>query len=102
MRIITSRTVKEWTAQHADAAGPLEKWMALIEDGEWRNLTEMRGVFSSADEVVVKSGRPVVVFNIKGNTYRLIAAIHYNTKIVYVFFFLTHAEYAKDQWKKVL
>jgi len=102
MRIIKPATVKDWMRQHADAVGPLQKWMTLVEDAEWKNFTQLRAVFSSADEVVVESGRPVVVFNIKGNNYRLIAAIHYNTQIVYVLDFLTHAEYDKDQWKKVL
>ena len=44
----------------------------------------------------------IVVFNIGGNKYRLIAAVHYNTQIVYALLFLTHAEYDKDKWKKVL
>jgi mRNA interferase HigB len=41
----------------------------------------------------------VVVFDIKGNYYRLIAAIHYNTKLVYVLEVMTHAQYDKDEWK---
>jgi len=102
MRIIKPTTVKEWASRHADASGALEKWMTLMEEGEWRNLVEMRAVLSSADEVTVNSGRRVVIFNIGGNKYRLIAAIHYNTQIVYVMLFMTHAQYSKDKWKKVL
>ena len=62
----------------------------------------MRAVISSTDDVTVESGRRVVVFNIGGNKYRLIAAVHYNTQIVYALLFMTHAEYDKDKWKKVL
>lgn len=76
--------------------------MTLMEDAEWKNLVEMRAVISSADEVTVESGRRVVVFNIGGNKYRLIAAVHYNTQIVYAMLFMTHAEYDKDKWKKAL
>ena len=76
--------------------------MALVEDGEWNTLTEMRVVMPSADEVIVKSGRRVVVFNIGGNKYRLIAAVHYNTQIVYAMLFMTHAQYNKDNWKRLL
>jgi len=76
--------------------------MVLLEEAEWKNLIEMRAVISSADEVTVASGRRVVVFNIGGNKYRLIAAVHYNTQIVYALLFMTHAEYSKDKWKKVL
>ena len=102
MRIIKPAMVRSWANQHADAAGSLERWMALVEDGEWNTLTEMRVVMPSADEVIVKSGRRVVVFNIGGNKYRLIAAVHYNTQIVYAMLFMTHAQYNKDNWKRLL
>ena len=102
MRIIKPATVKGWASRHADAVGALERWMALVEEAEWTSLTDIRTAFRTADEVVVGSGRRVVVFNIGGNKYRLIAAVHYNTQIVYAMLFMTHAEYDKDQWKKVL
>jgi mRNA interferase HigB len=44
----------------------------------------------------------VVVFNIGGNKYRLITAIHYNRGLVFTLMVLTHAEYGKDEWKDVL
>jgi mRNA interferase HigB len=50
----------------------------------------------------VASGRPVVVFNIAHNRYRLIAAAHYNTRIVYTLLILTHKEYARNAWKEKL
>jgi mRNA interferase HigB len=102
MRIIKPATVRSWAAIHADAAAALERWMTLIEDAEWRNLTEMRAAIASADEVAVRSGRRVVVFNVGGNKYRLIAAVHCNRQIVYALHFMTHAEYDKDKWKRVL
>jgi mRNA interferase HigB len=102
MRILKPATVKGWAARHAGAEAALEEWMTLIEDAEWDNLVKMRAVIQSADEVKVSSGRTVVVFNIGGNKYRLIAAVHYNTQIVYVLRFMTHAEYDKDKWKKAL
>ncbi|HWE97699.1 MAG TPA: type II toxin-antitoxin system HigB family toxin [Tepidisphaeraceae bacterium] len=101
MRIIKPAAVRKWANRHPDAAEALEKWMNLVEDAQWKNLVEMRAVISSADEVTVKSGRRVVVFNIGGNKYRLIAAVHWNTQIVYALLFMTHAEYGKDRWKKV-
>jgi mRNA interferase HigB len=57
---------------------------------------------SSADQVRVESGRTVVIFNIRGNNFRLICALHYNTGVVYALRFLTHAEYSKNQWKTEL
>lgn len=102
MRIIKPATVKQWASRHPDAARALEKWMTLIEEAEVRSLVELRSIFRSADEVIVDSGRTVVIFNIGGNKYRLVAAVHYNTQIVYAMQFMTHAEYDKDMWKKVL
>ena len=52
--------------------------------------------------MVVKSGRVVTVFNLCGNHYRLIVAIHYNTQLVFILRFFTHAEYDKDAWKASL
>jgi mRNA interferase HigB len=52
--------------------------------------------------VRVASHRPVVVFNIGGNAYRLVAAIHYNKQVVYVLRIMTHAEYDRGEWKKQL
>lgn len=50
--------------------------------------------------MTVSSARTVTVFNIAGNDYRLISAIHYDTGIVYALQVLTHGEYSKDRWKK--
>jgi mRNA interferase HigB len=102
MRIIKPKTVEEWAARYPDAGNALEKWMTLLENANWRSFGEMRAVVASVDEVLVESGRRVAIFNIGGNKYRLAAAIHYNTQIVYVMLFMTHGEYSKDRWKKVL
>ena len=48
------------------------------------------------------SGRTVIVFNIAGNHYRLVTAIHFNTQLVYVLQFMTHAAYSRETWKEVL
>ena len=50
----------------------------------------------------VASGRRAVVFNIAHNRYRLIAAVHYNTRIVYTLMILTHKEYERSAWKEQL
>jgi hypothetical protein len=54
----------------------------------------------AADAVKVGSGRPVVVFDIAGNKFRLLTAIHYNLKKVFVLRFLTHAQYSKGKWTR--
>ena len=85
-----------------DAAAALERWASLCKRAQWRSLADVRLAFRSADEVRVASGRTAVVFNIAGNKYRLITAIHYNTTRVFILLFLTHAEYSKDRWKDTL
>jgi len=52
--------------------------------------------------VKVRSGRQVLVFNIRRNDYRLIVAAHFNRQIVYILRFMTHAEYSKNRWKETL
>lgn len=50
----------------------------------------------------VRSGRQVLIFNIRRNDYRLIVAAHFNRQIVYTLRFMTRAEYSKDRWKDTL
>jgi mRNA interferase HigB len=102
VRIIKLATVREFARQHADAASGLERWLDVTKATEWRKLHDVRQAFRSADEVRVASGRTVVIFNIGGNKYRLIAAIHYNLGKVFVLMFMTHAEYSKGRWKEEL
>ena len=102
MRVITRKRLIEYARTFADARGALEDWAAKVTAARWRNLGETRRVFSHADEVKVESGKTVTVFNIKGNRYRLMAALHYNTQVAYVLRFLTHAQYDKDAWKDTL
>jgi len=62
-------------------------------------MAEVRGQYGSADVVHIRSGRPVIVFNVCGNTYRLIVAMHFNSQMAYMLRFLTHSEYDRDDWK---
>ena len=102
MRTITRKRLKEYGDAHADARAPLADWAALVKAGRWQSLDDTRRVFPHADEVRVKSGRTVTVFNIKGNRYRLIVSIHYDKQRVFILRFLTHPEYSKDAWKEQL
>ena len=102
MRVIKVSRVGEYGRLHAQARPSLERWLALTKLGEWACLADVRCTFGHADQVTVKSGRTVVVFNIKGNDFRLITAIHYNRAKVFVLRFLPHAEYSKDVWKDEL
>jgi mRNA interferase HigB len=102
MRIITAKRIIQYGLSHADARAWLAKWVRVVEQAGWRSIQDVRRVFRSADAVRVASGRVATVFNVRGNNYRLIVAIHYNTQRVYVLRFLTHAEYDADAWKGTL
>ena len=91
--------MREFAAVHAVAAPGLEVWRQIMRREKFRHFADLRRCFRSADQVRVGSERVVVVFNIHGNDYRLICAIHYNTGKVFLPRFLTHAEYSKDRWK---
>ena len=65
-------------------------------------MTEVRKTYPSADMVKVQSGKNVTVFNVCGNEFRLIVAIHYDREIVFTLRFFPHAEYSKDKWKDEL
>ena len=74
---------------------PLRRWFKLATKNSFGNFTELRAVLSSADFV-----DDLIVFNIGGNKYRLVASIHFNRGKVYVRCVLTHEEYDKGGWRK--
>ena len=100
MRVIKPATLNGYAARHRDARRPLAEWLALAQAAQWRSLEDVRRVAPKADAVVLPSGRTITVFNIKGNHYRLITAIHYNTGIIFIRDLMTHAEYDKGRWKE--
>lgn len=95
MRVISKKALREFWEQHADAEVPLRAWYAAATKATWSNLAEVRQTINSADVV-----GHLTVFNIGGNKYRLIVAIHYDRQMIFIRHVLTHAEYNRGQWKK--
>jgi mRNA interferase HigB len=91
MRVISRKTLKDFWAKHADAEQPLKSWFQEANAAQWRRLQDIKNHYVSADALPGHR----VVFNLKGNTYRLVVKIHYNTGIVYIRFIGTHAAYDK-------
>lgn len=91
MRVIAVSTLREFWERHADAEQALKAWFKEATSSRWREPNDIKKDYPSAD--VIPGNR--IVFNIKGNTYRLIVKIHYNTGIVFIRFIGTHAEYDK-------
>lgn len=93
MRVITLRRLREFWTVHSAARTLLKSWYKIVIDTEISNFEELKALFPQVDYV-----DGLYVFNI-GNSYRLIAAIHFNRHFVYVRHVLTHAEYDRGKWK---
>lgn len=91
MRIITYKAIDQYTAMKPDAKIALDEWYIKTEQSQWQCFADIKQTFNSADH----AGNKRYVFNIRGNTYRLIALILFAPKIVYIRFIGTHAEYDK-------
>jgi len=102
LRIISKRRLIDFCMHHSRAKNPLERWNNVTEAAHWKNFQEVRRTFGSTDRVIVESKRTVVIFDIGGNKYRLISAIHYNMGRVFILRTLTHAEYDENTWRKEL
>lgn len=102
LRIIKEPFLKSSAKRHAQADDWLESWRKVVRAARWKSIAEVRKTYPHADAVAVKSGRTATVFNVKGNEFRLITAIHYKTQIIFTLRFLTHAEYSKGHWQTEL
>lgn len=100
MRIIKEPTVRLYWLNWPDVEPSLARWLDVARRATWRSIDDVRKDFPHADAAKVASGNTVTVFNIAGNKYRLVAAIHYRFGVVYVRDFMTHARYSKDAWKQ--
>lgn len=91
MKIISTRTLRDFWAIHPDARQPLKAWVDEATKADWRSPAEIKEQYRSAS--ILKNRR--VVFNIKGNDYRLIVAVAYLRGIIFVKFIGSHNEYDK-------
>lgn len=102
MRIIKEAFLVAAGREQPPAARHLDLWRGTVKAATWRNLVDVRRSYPETDAVKVRSGRTVLIFNLRRNDYRLIAAAHFNRQIVYSLRFMTHAEYSQDRWKETL
>ena len=91
MRIIKKKAIIAQFDKYPDVEGPLKAWLDDVQDADWERAQDVVDRYPSASPL----GGNRVVFNIKGNQYRLIVYIFYPGRMVYMKFFGTHAEYDK-------
>lgn len=92
MRVLTRKTLRlfwESEPRHLGAKAPLEAWLAEAEAATWESPADVKGKFRNAS--ILKAGR--VVFNIKGNDYRLLVQINYEMGVILVTWVGTHKDY---------
>ena len=94
MHLISARNLKLAVSQYPDLEENIKIICKNIEDANWSRLLELQEVYPSAEAV-----GNFTVINVKGNKYRLILSIDYEKQVAYFKYFLTHAEYDKEQWK---
>lgn len=94
MNVIDKKALKAFWEIHSDAQEPLEDWYNRLRKGTFRNFQEIKEQFAYVDHV----SPDFLIFNIKGNHYRIIATINYTYLTLWIKHVYTHSEY--DLWKK--
>src|SRR5580698_9736406 len=96
MRVIAVKTLKDYADEFHQAEQSLLSWYEEATKAQWANPNELKLQYRNASVLSDKR----VVFNIHGNTYRLIVDIEYRLKIVFIVWFGSHKEYDKIDAKK--
>lgn len=91
MRVISVATLIQYWQKYPDAEQPLKAWLAEARKADWKTIHDIKSQYKNAS--ILKNRR--VVFNIKGNSHRLIVAITFQLGAVYIKFIGTHGEYDK-------
>lgn len=97
MRIIARNTLRTFWENHPDAEDALKAWYYEASHANWKSPVDIKSVHRSASILVNNR----IVFNIKGNAYRLIVSIRYDIGIIFIRFIGTHAEYDKVDAEKI-
>ena len=95
MHIISRKALFTFWEKHPESEVPLQRWLRIISKSNFTTFNTLRKTFPNADKV-----GNLIVFNIGGNNYRLIASVHFNRNKIYVRHILTHEEYGGGAWKE--
>jgi mRNA interferase HigB len=80
---------------HGDLTSSVATWLAIAREARWKHLNEVRQTWRNTDCVKGKT-----IFNIKGNSYRLIATVNYESQTIVLKMLVTLAEYSKGEWNQ--
>ena len=90
-RIIAKKTLREYCEKHSECEQYLKTWYETVRSSNWKNPNDIKQTYSNAS--ILKDNR--VVFNIKGNSFRLIVKFNYERQWAFIRFIGTHTEYDK-------
>lgn len=93
MNVVGKKILTNFRHHHSDVRGQIDSWLCEVEEAKWSNPNEIKARYPSASFL----SRNIVIFNIKGNHYRIAVKVNYRNKIVLVKNVGTHAEYL--EWK---
>jgi mRNA interferase HigB len=97
VRVIAKKILRDFWVVHEDSEEQLHSWYQEVSKATWKNLNELKKEYPSAS--ILTDNR--VVFNIKGNNYRLIVRINFYYQMIWIRFIGTHAEYDKINAHKI-
>lgn len=95
MHVVSYKKIRDFCEIHPRAATSHNHWYQIVRHEKFKNFSEIRQLFPSADQV-----GNFVVFNIGGNNYRLIAFVRYRLKKIFIRHILTHREYDQEKWQE--
>lgn len=90
-RIIAKRTLRKFWEIHADSEQYLKTWYETAKASNWSTPNDIKNTYINAS--ILKDSR--VVFNIKGNSYRLVVKFNYQKQWAFIRFVGTHSDYDK-------
>jgi mRNA interferase HigB len=95
MQVIHWGRARQFFQKHPNAEAPLKAWRTAMQAAVWKSFPDVKQTWNSADWVDGK-----IVFDIKGNDFRLVAIAKFENEKLYIREVLTHDEYNKGNWKK--
>lgn len=94
MNVISRKPLIEFGKKYADAKKPLQSWYQEVRTSKWETSQDIKNRYPSASFLA----NNFVIFNIKGNKYRLVTKIAYKTGVVFIKWIGTHSEYSKQKF----
>lgn len=95
MQLLGLPKLEAFKRKHADVRGPLDAWRAEVEAAQWAGPQDVKDRYPSASFLADNR----VIFNIKGNAYRLVVKVRYRNGIVWIEWVGTHGDYDKQDFR---